>query len=168
MGSARCLHAAACSSVLYLLHLRCASFCVLAHRARGLRHLAPALHTGHVTWVAHVGLPPAGGSSFIVVCSSDLDCGGGTCTANNMGDVCEESGECTGGAECVLACPSQYLLSGLRSARPHEVQVETGAFVDRMWEPCVHNPQACDAAVFSGLLSPPSPPSSPPVLCACT
>ena len=114
------------------------------------------------------GAAAAGGSSFIVVCSSDLDCGGGTCTANNMGDVCEESGECTGGAECVLACPSQYLLSGLRSARPHEVEVETGAFVDRMWEPCVRNPQACDAAVFSGLLSPPSPLSPPPVLCACT
>jgi hypothetical protein len=100
----------------------------------------------------------AGGVSVNVVCSSDLECGGGMCTANNMGSSCEESGECTGGAECVLSCPSQYLLSGLRSARPHHVQVETGAFVDPMWEPCVRSPQTCDrsdfsGAVFSGLLS---------------
>ena len=58
----------------------------------------------------------------------------------------------------MLSCPSQYLLSGLRSARPHHVQVETGAFVDPMWEPCVRSPQTCDrtvfsGAVFSGLLS---------------
>ena len=84
------------------------------------------------------------------MCSSDLDCGGGMCTANNMGSPCEESGECTGGAECVLSCPSQYLLSGLRSARPHHIQVETGAFVDPMWEPCVRSPQTCDGTVFSG------------------
>jgi hypothetical protein len=99
-----------------------------------------------------------GGGSVNVVCSSDLDCGGGMCTANNIGSSCEESGECTGGAECVLSCPSQYLLSGLRSARPHHMQVETGAFVDPMWEPCVRSPQTCDrtvfsGAVFSGLLS---------------
>ena len=50
----------------------------------------------------------------------------------------------------MLSCPSQYLLSGLRSARPHHVQVETGAFVDPMWEPCVRSPQTCDRTVFSG------------------
>lgn len=95
----------------------------------------------------------AGGVSINVGCSSDLDCGGGMCMANNMGSSCEESGACTGEAECVLSCPSHHLFSGLRSGRPHRMQVETGGLVDDMWEPCVRSPQTCDGGVFSGAVS---------------
>lgn len=96
----------------------------------------------------------AGGVSENVLCTSHLECGGGTCTKNNMGAKCDEGGHCTGAAECLLACPSQYLLTGLRTGRPHRVQVRTGGQVDTFFAPCVKSPLECDEKVYSGNLRP--------------
>ena len=84
------------------------------------------------------------------LCNSDSDCGGGTCGRNNKGAACQEGSQCTGGAECLLSCPSHFQITDLRTERPVEVKVKTAGEVDGLFLPCTISPQTCDVAVMTG------------------
>ena len=132
--------------------------CVSQERASGASDTAIAVNCAHVSEEACVmgkcAVAPSfcsGGASFMTPCMSNLDCGGGVCVENNKGSPCEDSGQCTGGAECVRSCLSDYVLSGLKANYEYQVEVKTGGQVDGLYTPCVTDPLACDTAVYSGV-----------------